>query len=93
VIATPANVADSAVLSDLLHGRETRVWGDQAIAVRRRSSGRTPQGRATSSIAAIVITVWWIRPSGPRTVPSQRCVPRSNSHDLTKSRGPLFPHF
>jgi len=30
VVATPANVADSAVLSDLLHGEETRVWGDQA---------------------------------------------------------------
>jgi transposase, IS5 family len=30
VVATPANVADSAVLSDLLHGKETRVWGDQA---------------------------------------------------------------
>jgi len=29
-VATPANVADSAVLPDLLHGRETRVWGDQA---------------------------------------------------------------
>ena len=27
---TPANVADSTVLPDLLHGRETRVWGDQA---------------------------------------------------------------
>jgi transposase, IS5 family len=30
VAATPANVADSTVLSELLHGRETRVWGDQA---------------------------------------------------------------
>jgi IS5 family transposase len=30
VVATPANVADSAVLPDLLHGSETRVWGDQA---------------------------------------------------------------
>ena len=29
-VATPANVADSTVLPDLLHGRETRVWGDQA---------------------------------------------------------------
>jgi IS5 family transposase len=29
VTATPANVADSAVLPALLHGRETRVWGDQ----------------------------------------------------------------
>jgi len=30
VAATPANVADSKVLPELLHGRETRVWGDQA---------------------------------------------------------------
>src|SRR5215470_11013775 len=30
VVATPANVADSKVLPDLLHGNETRVWGDQA---------------------------------------------------------------
>jgi IS5 family transposase len=30
VVATPANVADSAVLPHLLHGKETRVWGDQA---------------------------------------------------------------
>src|SRR6202521_6144726 len=28
--ATAANVADSTVLADLLHGEETRVWGDQA---------------------------------------------------------------
>jgi IS5 family transposase len=30
VAATPANTADSTVLPDLLHGSETRVWGDQA---------------------------------------------------------------
>jgi len=30
VVATAANVADSSVLADLLHGEETRVWGDQA---------------------------------------------------------------
>ena len=30
VEATPASVADSTVLPDLLHGNETRVWGDQA---------------------------------------------------------------
>jgi IS5 family transposase len=29
-VATAANVHDSAVLGDLLHGNETRVWGDQA---------------------------------------------------------------
>jgi transposase, IS5 family len=30
VVATSANVADSNVLPDLLHGEETRVWGDQS---------------------------------------------------------------
>jgi hypothetical protein len=39
-----ANVADSTVLPDLLHGRETRVWGDQAYrgqrAVIRRHAPR-----------------------------------------------------
>ena len=43
-MATPANVADSAVLPELLHGRETRVWGDQAYrgqrAVIRRHAPR-----------------------------------------------------
>ena len=30
VVATAANVADCTVLPELLHGEETRVWGDQA---------------------------------------------------------------
>ena len=30
VAATPANVHDSVCLPDLLHGEETRVWGDSA---------------------------------------------------------------
>ena len=30
VAATPANVHDSEVIGDLLHGEETRVWGDRA---------------------------------------------------------------
>ena len=30
VVATSANVHDSQVLPDLLHGEETRVWGDSA---------------------------------------------------------------
>src|SRR5271166_1282680 len=29
-VVTPANIADSAALPDLLHGDETQVWGDQA---------------------------------------------------------------
>jgi hypothetical protein len=30
VVATAVNVADATVLPELLHGEETRVWGDQA---------------------------------------------------------------
>jgi hypothetical protein len=30
VVATAANAADSTMLLHLLHGAETRVWGDQA---------------------------------------------------------------
>jgi transposase, IS5 family len=30
VVVTVANVHDSQVLKDLLHGEETRVWGDSA---------------------------------------------------------------
>src|SRR5438552_2609396 len=45
-VATAANVADSAVLPDLLHGEETRVWGDQAYRgqteVIRESAGEEP---------------------------------------------------
>jgi transposase, IS5 family len=35
VVATPASVHDSQVLPQLLHGRETRVWGDRAYAGQR----------------------------------------------------------
>ena len=35
-VATAANVADSAVLADLLHGAETRVWAIRLIAARRK---------------------------------------------------------
>jgi IS5 family transposase len=45
-VATPANVADSRVLPDLLHGRETRVWGDQAYRGQRAVIRRhAPQAR------------------------------------------------
>ena len=35
VAATAANVHDSQLLPDLLHGGETRVWGDSAYAGQR----------------------------------------------------------
>lgn len=46
VVATPANVHDSAVLGDLLHGRETRVWGDQAY----RGQAETIRKRAPRAL-------------------------------------------
>ena len=30
IVVTPANVHDSQIMGDLLHGEETRVWGDSA---------------------------------------------------------------
>ena len=39
-VATAANVADSAVLPELLHGQETRVWGDQAYRGQRAAIRR-----------------------------------------------------
>ena len=36
VATPPANVAGGTVLPDLLHGKETRVWGDQAYRGQRR---------------------------------------------------------
>ncbi|MEK9134132.1 MAG: IS5 family transposase [Pseudomonadota bacterium] len=42
VAATAANVADSQVLPELLHGGETRVWGDQAY----RGQGEAIRQRA-----------------------------------------------
>lgn len=45
VAATSANVHDSQVLEDLLHGDETRIWGDSAYA----GQGEVIQQRAPSA--------------------------------------------
>ncbi|EMH0369394.1 IS5 family transposase [Pseudomonas aeruginosa] len=46
VVATAANVADSSVLPDLLHGNETRVWGDQAYrGQREKIRGAAPRAQ------------------------------------------------
>jgi IS5 family transposase len=36
-VATPANIHDSRVIGDLLHGGETRVWGDSAYRGQREA--------------------------------------------------------
>ena len=45
VVATAANVADSRVLPELLHGEETKVWGDQA------NRGQTEAIQAVAPVA------------------------------------------
>ena len=46
VLASAANVADGEALPYLLHGRETRVWGDQAYTGRRAAfRARAPEAR------------------------------------------------
>jgi len=42
VLASAANVADCLALQYLLHGKERRVWGDQAVP---RTEGRDPRDR------------------------------------------------
>lgn len=46
VVATAANVADSTVLPDLLHGDETRVWGDQSY----RGQGKIIREQAPDAV-------------------------------------------
>jgi len=47
VAATPANVHDSQALPDLLHGKETRVWGDSAYSGQREVLQRhAPQAKS-----------------------------------------------
>lgn len=46
VAATPANVADRNMLGELLHGRETHVWGDAAYyGSRERIRSKAPQAK------------------------------------------------
>ena len=46
VAVTPANVHDSKVLEDLLHGDETRVWGDSAYAGQKETlNEHAPQAK------------------------------------------------
>lgn len=46
VKATPANVHDSKVMGDLLHGKETRVFGDSAYTSQKdRIRGAAPEAR------------------------------------------------
>ena len=73
-VATAANVADSAVLPDLLHGEETRMWGDHAYRGQSQVIRECALQAKTAPIGVtatkIVSTKW----SGRRTGPSRRAV-------------------
>jgi len=46
VVVTPANTADSKVMDQLLHGQETRVYGDQAyVGQREKIRAKAPKAR------------------------------------------------
>ena len=85
-VVTPANVADSAVVPELLHGQETRVWGDQAYRGHRQSSGSTPQRQGTSPITATAIAESWTRANGRKSAPSRRCASRLGSRSGSSKR-------
>ena len=46
VVATSANIHDSQILPDLLHGEETRVWGDSAYSGQKQAiTDHAPRAR------------------------------------------------
>src|SRR5207248_9617415 len=74
-VATAANVADSAVLPDLMHCEETRVWDDQAYQQSEviRECARRPRTAPIGATATRMVLTKW---SGRRTGPSRRCARR-----------------
>ena len=73
-VATAANVSDVAMLPDLLHGEETRVWGDGAY------QGQTevmrecaPEHGISPSGAVATRARSWMKWRGRRTGRSRRC--------------------
>jgi IS5 family transposase len=77
-VATPANVADSTVLRELLHGKETRMWGDQAYRGQRAVIREHAPKARISSTAATATAVLSMRSSGRKTAPSPKCGLGSN---------------
>ena len=85
VVATAANGADSTILPDLLHGEETRVWGDQAYPGQTEVIRQLRPTRLTSPTGVIASTNVLTRFNGPRTGLNPGCVPRW-SMSLASSR-------
>jgi IS5 family transposase len=78
VVATPADVADSTVLPELLHGNETRVWGRSSLSRPARGDPLASSEGETSSTAAIASAASWTRSSARETAATRRCGPESS---------------
>jgi len=91
VAATPANVADSTVLPELLHGHETRVWGDQAYRGQRAViREHAPRARDFTNRATVTAGLW-MRSSGRKTAPSPKCGPASSMRSGSSSGCSALP--
>jgi IS5 family transposase len=99
LVATAANVAECTILPDLLHGNETRVWGDQAYRGQREAIRQVAPAAQDSPVAAasIVVSSMRPRPSSPEAILAQplwvatrRTQSRiSHLHDLHDPHGVL----
>jgi transposase, IS5 family len=91
VSATPANVADSTVLPEQLHGQETRVWGDQAYRGQRAViREHAPKARDFTNRRyrhrGVVDEV-----ERAKTAPSRKCGPGSNMRSGSSSGCSVLP--
>ena len=73
-VATAANVSDVAMLPDLLHGEETRVWGDGAYQGQTRVMRECAPGRGISPSGAVATRAGsWMKWRGRKTGRSRKC--------------------
>jgi IS5 family transposase len=92
VVATPANVADSRVLPEVLHGQETRVWGDQAYRGRRAViREHAPKARDFTNRRYRHRGVVDGGRAGRKTAPSRKCGPGSNMRSWSSNGCSAFP--
>jgi IS5 family transposase len=80
VTATPANVHDSRAIPDILHGDETRVWGDSAYQGQREVILKAaPRARISHIIAATALQ-HSARKRSPKIAPSRASAPMLSIH-------------
>jgi len=79
-VATPANVADAAVLPELLHGRRRGCGATGRIKVRPRSFISARRVRVIARNGAVAIKTGSMKWSGPGTGTSRECAARSSMY-------------